>query len=92
MRWAQRSPRTPVDADALYGALDWLLRRQGAIEKQLARRHFADGSLVRYAIASTCGEGRCRPHLRGTPAGRAGLDQRPVHLGLERDAAACSVR
>src|SRR5271165_2690456 len=45
----------------LYGALDWLLQRQPAIEKSLARKHLADGVLVLYDVASSYLEGRCCP-------------------------------
>ena len=37
-----------VDEDELYAAMDWLLERQGTIEKRLARRHLSDGALVLY--------------------------------------------
>src|SRR5271165_1782549 len=50
-----------VDEDELYGALDWLLQRQPAIEKSLARKHLADGVLVLYDVASSYLEGRCCP-------------------------------
>lgn len=53
-----------VDEDALYGAMDWLGERQGAIERRLARRHLADGSLVLYDLTSTYFEGRCCPLAR----------------------------
>ena len=45
----------------LYGALDWLLQRQPAIEKSLARKHLADGVLVLYDVTSSYLEGRCCP-------------------------------
>ena len=50
-----------VDEDELYGALDWLLQRQPAIEKSLARKHLADGVLVLYDVTSSYLEGRCCP-------------------------------
>jgi hypothetical protein len=50
-----------VDANELYGALDWLLAQQGKIEKALARRHLKDGALVLYDLTSTYLEGRCCP-------------------------------
>src|SRR2546423_3550441 len=34
--------------DQLYDAMDWLLERQSAIEKKLAKRHLSDGALVLY--------------------------------------------
>ena len=39
---------TDLDENRLYGAMDWLLQRQDAIEKRLARRHLKEGSLVLY--------------------------------------------
>ena len=37
-----------VDEDDLYTALDWLLERQPAIERVLAKRHLSSGTLVLY--------------------------------------------
>jgi hypothetical protein len=48
-----------VDEDELYGALDWLGERQGAIETALARKHLHDGTLVLYDVSSSYLEGRC---------------------------------
>jgi len=50
-----------VDEDQLYDALDWLLERQPAIEKTLAKKHLADGVLVLYDVTSSYLEGRCCP-------------------------------
>jgi len=50
-----------VDEDELYDALDWLIERQPAIEKTLARKHLADGVLVLYDVTSSYVEGRCCP-------------------------------
>jgi hypothetical protein len=50
-----------VSEDDLYGALDWLLARQGRIEAALARRHLGAGSLVLYDVSSTYVEGRHCP-------------------------------
>ena len=50
-----------VDEDELYDALDWLLERQPAIEKTLAKKHLADGVLVLYDVTSSYVEGRCCP-------------------------------
>ena len=47
--------------EALYEALDWLLSRQAAIEKKLAKRHLQQGSLVLYDLTSTWVEGRSCP-------------------------------
>ena len=45
--------------DQLYDAMDWLLERQPAIEKKLARRHLTDGGLVLYDVTSSSYEGTC---------------------------------
>ena len=47
-----------ADWNDLYAAMDWLLERQDLIERKLARRHLAQGSLVMYDLTSTwvCGE------------------------------------
>jgi transposase len=55
-----------VDADALYAAMDYLLERQEAIEKRLARRHLSDATLVLYDLSSSYFEGRtCPLAMRG---------------------------
>jgi hypothetical protein len=50
-----------VEADELYRAMDWLVGRQGKIEKALAERHLTDGSLVLYDVTSSYFEGRRCP-------------------------------
>lgn len=47
-----------ADVDELYDALDWLLWRQGRIEKKLARRHLGEGSWAFYDVTSSYYEGR----------------------------------
>jgi len=53
-----------ADEDELYQAMDWLLRRQGRIEKKLANRHISQGSLVLYDVTSSYYEGRTCPLVR----------------------------
>src|SRR4051794_7095162 len=48
----------------LYDAMDWLLKRQSAIEKKLARRHLSDGALVLYDVTSSYYEGKTCPLAR----------------------------
>ena len=48
-------------ADELYAAMDWLLARQDRIERRLAGKHLADGSLVLCDVTSTYFEGRSCP-------------------------------
>jgi hypothetical protein len=52
-----------VDADQLYGALDWLGERQQQIEQRLARRHLGEGAHVLYDVSSSYFEGRTCPLL-----------------------------
>src|SRR3954466_6437883 len=42
-----------ADEDELYAAMDWLLKRQKAIETKLAKRHLVDGGLVLYDVSSS---------------------------------------
>ncbi|MGH8202665.1 MAG: IS1634 family transposase [Steroidobacteraceae bacterium] len=46
-----------ADADDLYEAMDWLLERQGAIERKLAARHLREGGLALYDLSSSYFEG-----------------------------------
>jgi transposase len=48
----------------LYDAMDWLLTRQGAIEKKLARRHLGEDALVLYDVTSSYYEGKTCPLAR----------------------------
>jgi hypothetical protein len=50
-----------VEAEDLYGAMDWLGKRQAKIEKALAERHLSDGTLVLYDVSSSYFEGRSCP-------------------------------
>jgi len=74
-----------ADEDDLYGAMDWLLARQDRIEKKLARRHLAEGSLVLYDVTSSYYEGRCCP-LAQYGHDRDGKKGRPIIVyGLMTD-------
>jgi transposase len=50
--------------NALYDAMDWLLARQTAIEKKLARRHLSEGAMVLYDVTSSYYEGKTCPLAR----------------------------
>ena len=54
-----------VSEAELLAAMDWLLERQGRIERTLARRHLAgdgeDAGFVLYDLSSSYVEGRCCP-------------------------------
>lgn len=73
--------------DELYGAMDWLLERQGAIEARLAARHLGEGGLVLYDLSSTYVTGRHNPLARigYSRDGRPGTLQ--IEYGLITDEA-----
>jgi len=50
-----------ADENDLYAAMDWLLDRQGTIQKKLAARHLSEGSMALYDLSSSYFEGRCCP-------------------------------
>jgi transposase len=50
---------TPVVADELYKAMDWLGPKQDTIEKALAQKHLKEGSIVLYDLTSIWVEGQC---------------------------------
>ena len=71
-----------ADESDLYGALDWLLERQGRIEKKLAARHLDEAGLALYDLSSSYFEGACCPlaafgHNRDGKKGK-----RQVNYGL----------
>jgi hypothetical protein len=77
--------------DELYAAMDWLLARQGAIEKKLAHRHLTPGSLVLYDLTSSYFEGTTCPlaRLGHNRDGKKGKLQ--VNYGLTTDRRGCPV-
>ena len=71
-----------ADETDLYAALDWLLERQGRIEKKLAARHLDEGGLTLYDLSSSYFEGTTCPlaafgHNRDGKKGK-----RQVNYGL----------
>ena len=50
-----------ADEDDLYGAMDWLLERQGHIENKLAGRHLEQNGLALYDLTSSYFEGQTCP-------------------------------
>ncbi len=50
---AQELGVADADEDELYEALDWLLKRQDAIEAKLAKKHLGEGSAVLYDLSSS---------------------------------------
>jgi Transposase DDE domain len=75
-----------ADADDLYGALDWLITRQGPIEKKLAARHLHTGGVVLYDLTSSYFEGTSSP-LAARGYNRDGkIGKLQVNYGLLTDA------
>jgi len=48
-----------ASTDEVYGAMDWLVQRQGEIEAALAKRHLSAGGRVLYDLSSSWMEGHC---------------------------------
>jgi hypothetical protein len=80
-----------ADEDDVYRAMDWLLERQGAIEKKLGARHLKAGGLVLYDLSSSYFEGSCCPLARigHNRDGKKGKLQ--VNYGLLTDVRGCPV-
>ena len=80
-----------ADEDELYAALDWLLARQGRIERALARRHLREGTLVLYDVSSSYFEGHscALAQLGYSRDGRRGAPQ--IVYGLLCDQRGCPV-
>jgi len=80
-----------ADEDELYAAMDWLLDRQGKIEKKLAGRHLRDDGLVLYDLSSSYMEGESCPlaALGYSRDGKKGMPQ--INYGLLTDERGCPV-
>jgi len=79
-----------ADEDELYGALDWLLERQPAIEARLAQRHLREGASVLYDLSSSYYYGEHCPLAKfGHDRDRKGL---PIIVyGVLANGAGCPV-
>ena len=75
-----------ADENEVYAALDWLLERQPAIERRLARRHLKDGGQVLYDVSSSWFEGHSCPlaQLGYSRDGRRGTPQLVYGLCCDR--------
>ena len=80
-----------VGEKELYAALDWLLGQQARIEKVLARRHLANGTLVLYDVTSTWFEGRTCPLARFGYSRDGRRDRPQIVIGLLCAANGCPV-
>jgi transposase len=80
-----------AQAEDLYAAMDWLLRRQKSIEKKLAERHLAEGGVVLYDVSSSYYTGRtCSLARHGHD--RDGKKGHPIIVyGVLTDAEGCPV-
>jgi len=73
-----------ADENDLYEAMDWLLARQGFIEKKLAKRHLSEGAMVFYDVSSSSYHGtHCSLARRGK--NRDGLSLPSIVYGLLTD-------
>ena len=77
--------------DELYGAMDWLLARQARVERALAARHLAAGSLVLYDLTSTYVEGSHCPLARHGYSRDQRPDRPQIEFGLLTDARGCPI-
>ena len=81
----------PVDEDACYAALDWLLAAQPRIEAKLANRYLREGSLVLWDVTSTYFEGRACPLARRGHS-RDGRSDRPqIVFGVLTNGDGCPI-
>ena len=77
--------------DDLYQAMDWLVERQGKIEKKLAARHLEEGGLVLYDLSSSYFEGvACPLAMRGYNRDKK-KGKLQVNYGLLTDQRGCPV-
>jgi hypothetical protein len=65
--------------DGVYAAMDWVVARQGSIEKALAKRHLAPGGVVMFDLSSSWVEGAhcpvaARGYSRDRNAGKAQIE------------------
>ena len=82
-----RLPAEEIDENLLYEAMDWLVERQGAIERRLAGKHLEEGALVLYDMTSAWSYSRCCPLVRHgySRDGKKGVPQ--IEFGLLCDRA-----
>lgn len=80
-----------VGEDDLYAAMDWLLERQGAIERRLAKRRLAEGALALYDLTSVYLEGRSCPLAKRGHSRDGKRGKRQVEFGLLCDGEGCPV-
>jgi transposase len=79
------------DEELLYRAMDWLLPRQDKIERALAKRHLAEGTLALYDVSSTYFEGHCCPLARYGHSRDGKRDKLQITFGLLTNADGCPI-
>ena len=77
--------------DELYEAMDWLLKRQPAIERKLAKLHLPEGGLALYDLSSSYVEGSCCPLAKRGYSRDHRADRPQIAYGLLCNAEGCPV-
>ena len=72
----------PLDEDDLYASMDWLGERQERIERRLAKRHLAQGTLVLYDLTSVWMQGRTCPLAKRGHSRDGKRGKLQIELGL----------
>lgn len=80
-----------ADADALYEAMDALLKEQEPIEDALAKRHLVRGSVVLYDVSSSYFEGHTCPIAKLGHSRDGKKDKLQIVFGLLTDLEGCPV-
>jgi transposase len=80
-----------ADERDLYEAMDWLLERQGAIERKLAARHLREGALALYDLSSSYFEGTHCPLARIGHSRDGKKNKLQVNYGLLTARTGCPV-
>ena len=81
----------PLDEDALYAAMDWLVERQDRIERGLAKRHLEQGTVVLYDLTSVWMEGRTCPLAKRGHSRDGKRGKLQIEFGLLCDQHGCPV-
>ena len=80
-----------ADERDLYAAMDWLLERQGSIERKLAARHLREGALALYDLSSSYFEGTHCPLAKIGHNRDGKRNKLQVNYGLLTNRAGCPV-
>ena len=80
-----------ADEHDLYAAMDWLLERQGAIERKLVARHLKEGALALYELSSSYFEGTHCPLAKLAHNRHGKRNKFQVNYGLLTNRAGCPV-